>query len=71
MNSCRLNLSQVFNECLPFEVMTRNSAEPDRRRNLQCLGRLTRLPIDIFGTAFVFLSRYEEFVDRQRDEHDR
>ena len=30
-----------------------------------------RLPIDIFGTAFFLLSRYEEFVDQRRDRHDR
>jgi len=30
-----------------------------------------RLPIDIFGSAFFLLSRYEEFVDPRRDRHDR
>lgn len=29
------------------------------------------LPIDIFGSAFFMLSRYEELVVRDRDEHDR
>jgi hypothetical protein len=30
-----------------------------------------RLPMDVFGTAFVLMSRYEEFVDPRRDAHDR
>ena len=30
-----------------------------------------RLPIDIFGSAFFMLSRYEELVIEDRDEHDR
>ena len=30
-----------------------------------------RLPIDVFGTAFALLSRYEECVTPDRDEHDR
>jgi hypothetical protein len=29
------------------------------------------LPIDIFGSAFFMLSRYEEFITRDRDSHDR
>lgn len=33
-------------------------------------GRVT-LPIDIFGSAFFMLSRYEELVTPDRDEHDR
>lgn len=34
-------------------------------------GRSLRLPIDVFGTAFLMLSRYEEWVRPDRDEHDR
>jgi hypothetical protein len=30
-----------------------------------------RLPVDIFGSAFFMLSRYEELVTKDRDEHDR
>ena len=32
---------------------------------------LVRLGVDIFGTAFFMLTRYEEVVNRQRDEFDR
>lgn len=34
-------------------------------------GDSLRLPIDIFGSAFFMLSRYEEVVTVDRDEHDR
>jgi len=30
-----------------------------------------RIPIDIFGSAFFMLTRYEEIINRKRDEHDR
>jgi len=30
-----------------------------------------RIPIDIFGSAFFMLTRYEEIVNQDRDEHDR
>ncbi len=33
--------------------------------------RVAYLPIDIFGSAFFMLSRYEEVVKKERDEHDR
>lgn len=41
--------------------------EPTFQRNNQTI----RLPIDIFGSAFFMLSRYEELVTNDRDEHDR
>ncbi|MGB0645977.1 MAG: polysaccharide deacetylase family protein [Bradymonadia bacterium] len=72
--SCRLNLSQTFSVGeLPFEVNTLEPTVPNLMGDQICNlseDRL-RLPIDIFGTAFVFLSRYEEFVDHRRDQHDR
>ncbi|MFP3982441.1 MAG: polysaccharide deacetylase family protein [Desulfurivibrionaceae bacterium] len=43
----------------------------DREPSLQCDEDGTRLPIDIFGSAFFMLSRYEELVTEDRDEHDR
>lgn len=30
-----------------------------------------RLPVDVFGSAFFMLTRYEEIVKNERDEHDR
>lgn len=72
--SCRLNLSQTFSVTdLPFEVKTIEPSVPNLIGDETCCvsQERLRLPVDIFGTAFVFLSRYEEFVDRRRDEHDR
>ena len=34
-------------------------------------GRAVHLPIDVFGVAFLMLSRYEELLLVERDEHDR
>ena len=34
-------------------------------------GESLRLPIDVFGSAFLMLTRYEEWVRPDRDEHDR
>lgn len=40
---------------------------PESLRNAQSI----RLPVDIFGSAFFMLTRYEELVTQDRDEHDR
>jgi hypothetical protein len=36
-----------------------------------CSADALRLPIDLFGSAFFMLSRYEEAVQPERDDHDR
>lgn len=41
--------------------------EPRIKRDGDCI----KLPIDIFGSSFFMLSRYEELVTAERDEHDR
>jgi hypothetical protein len=36
-----------------------------------CNDQEIRLPIDIFGSSFFMLTRYEEYVKPKRDQHDR
>jgi len=43
----------------------------DERPRVHRDGERISLPIDIFGSAFFMLSRYEEMVTADRDEHDR
>lgn len=43
----------------------------DREPKLQISNDILRLPIDIFGSAFFMLSRYEEAVLTGRDDHER
>ena len=42
-----------------------------RSSNSKKYQKTLTLPIDIFGSAFFMLSRYEEVVKKERDEHDR
>lgn len=51
----------------PIVPIIYGDERPRIRRSALCL----RLPIDIFGSAFFMLSRYEEMVTVDRDKHDR
>lgn len=45
--------------------------DPDAGDFFEVDGRCIRLGLDIFGSAFFMLTRYEELVTAERDEHDR
>jgi hypothetical protein len=74
LESCVMNTKRYFcTELLPASTITVSSEVPILfgEGAYHCGVDEIQLPIDVFGTAFVLMSRYEEFVDPRRDDHDR
>ena len=74
LESCTMNTDRYFStDVLPIQTNTVTSRLPNFFGDEQYLWSESevRLPIDVFGTAVVLMSRYEEFVDDRRDAHDR
>lgn len=56
--------ARVADKCIPVIY---GEEHPEGQQSAQNI----RLPVDIFGSAFFMLTRYEELVTEDRDEHDR